>query len=152
MVDWVQRIHRHRSEDLEPGEHVRAAAVLQPAGNSRRLAAGSVGGLLGVLVASRLRRPSREPSAPEEGIASRFPDGTVIVGATEARLLVFGQSAASGRPTELRLALDRGDIASIEVDKGLFRDVTVVFADGTRRRFETPGPDKGIDRLVAELS
>lgn len=153
MADWVKRIHRFRGEDLDPGEQVRAAVLLHPSGNSRRLSAGAVGGVLGVLIAARVGRAGRErPVAPAGGVAATIPDGPLVVGVTDTRILVFGQSATSGRPTVLRVVLARDAVASIDVGTGVFRDVTFAFADGTSRRFETPGTDRSIDRFVAELS
>lgn len=152
MADWVKRIHKSCSGDLQPGEQVLAAALLQPHGNSKRLAMGAAGGALGVLVASKLRRKDDGTLVSDEGIAATIPDGTIVMGLTGGRVLLFGQAAMSGRPKELKATLARNDIAAIELGTGTaFRDVTIAFSDGTGRRFETPGLDKSIERLAAQF-
>ena len=154
MANWVKRISKHCSGDLQPGENVVAGVVLQKPGTTKRMAiGGGIGGAVGAAVASKMGNKGDGSTASDSGTAADFPDGPIILGVTPLRVLVFRQSGMSGKPNELVGTLPRGGIASVEVGSGkVAKDVRLVFDDGTEKMFETPGMDKSIEAFAAEFA
>ena len=154
MVDWAKRITKAAGDELRQGETVEVATLFQPSGMAGLLTGAAVGGMVGAAVASKLRKQDDGGLVTDEGIAASIPKVAVVVGLTSGgRVLVYVQGKMSGKPKEFAVALDRADIATIEVEPGkISKKVLVVFRDGTARVFESPALDKSIDAFVAALS
>jgi hypothetical protein len=154
MANWVKRIGKHCSGDLQPGENVVAGVILQKPGTTKRMAiGGGIGGAVGAAVASKMGNKDDGSTASGSGTAADFPDGPIIIGVTPLRVLVYSQAGMSGKPKELLATLTRREIASVEVGTGkVAKEVRLVFADGTAKTFETPGMDKSIGAFAAEFA
>ncbi|TVQ97362.1 MAG: hypothetical protein EA398_14655, partial [Deltaproteobacteria bacterium] len=99
MSKWFKRVMKERSQDLLPGETLRAATYFQSAGSaSARIAGGMAharGGSLaqeraGEAIQSAMQNASGRHHAPEGSHAALLPSPFGIFAVTDQRALVFG--------------------------------------------------------------
>lgn len=106
LADAVTAIARPA---LEPDESVSIAVGVMPKGAVGGIAAGSVGGAVGVIASSKILRSSEKEIEPT-GLPS---DPQQVIGLTARALLFFSRSRVTGRPKELRSSLPLEEIAAI---------------------------------------
>jgi len=136
MPDFVKLIHKHRSEDLHPGEEVAAAVFVQPTGAFGASVAFGMAGALGKAAADA-RRKKGEAEADPDSMAARVPGGRLVLAISPQRFMVFEHGAMSGRPKELAAEFGWDQVAGIELGEGkLKQQMTVRFADGSEAVFE----------------
>jgi hypothetical protein len=129
MPDFVKLIHKHRSQDLHPGEQVAAAVFVQPMGSMGASVAFGVAGAVGKAAADARRKKGEAEAAPDT-IAARMPGGRLVLGISPQRLLVFEHGTMSGRPKELVAEFGWDQIAGIDLGEGkLSQQLTIRFAD-----------------------
>jgi len=135
MPNFVKLIHKHRGQDLHPGEEILGAVFVQPTGSFGRSVAFGVAGAIGGAVADARRK--EEAAAEEDSLATRIPGGRVVLAFSAQRFLVFEHGAMSGRPKELIAEFSWDQIAGIELSDGkLKQDLTVGFSDESSAVFE----------------
>ena len=135
MPNFVKLIHKHRSQDLHPGEELLGAVFVQPTGAFGRSVAFGVAGAIGSAVADARRK--EQAVAEENSFAAQVPGGRVILAFSAQRFLVFEHAAMSGRPKELTASFSWDQIAGIELGDGkLKQDLTVGFTDDSSAVFE----------------
>jgi hypothetical protein len=140
MADWAKRARKALDGQLEPGETVVAAALLQPDSTMMATVARARGGAIGSAIHRRLQSPTDGELVEDSGIAATLGT-TVFYGVlTPHRFLVTDQSGLSGRPKGMRAVIRRADIARFDViEESLADRVVMTFTDGTGRRLEAPG-------------
>jgi hypothetical protein len=140
MADWAKRARKALDGQLEPGEAVVAAALLQPDDTMMATVARSTGGAIGSAIHRHGRRAPDGELEEDSGLAATLGT-TVFYGVlTQHRFLVMDQAGLSGRPKGMRAVLRRADITGFDVTKESLADrVVITFADGTARRLEAPG-------------
>ena len=135
MPNFVKLIHKHRAQDLHPGEEVVGALFVQPTGTFGRTVAFGVAGAVGGAVADA-RRKERD-AASEDSLAARMPGGRLVFALSAQRFMVFEHGAMSGRPKELSTTFSWDEIGGIELGDGkLKQELVVRFADGSTATFE----------------
>ena len=153
MVNFAKKIEKHRDQDLHPGETIQAAVIGQPSGSFGRQMGVQLGGVIGAVAAERRNKKRAEAAAdeaaatgaPDEGgLAAQVPGGEAIVlGLSVQRLLVFGHSKLSGRPTDLKAAFPIDQVESVSSEKKkLTSSMAVRFSDGSAIDFEIVRPAK----------
>lgn len=139
MANWTKKLTKAAAADLEPGEEVRSALFLQPAGTTTRLVARGLAGVVGAAIASRSGGGGGSDLVTDAGIAASLPDQPVVVGLTGRRVLVFGHSSLSGKPKGLLLALGLDQLARVDTEPQKATWAVVLhFADGTASVREAP--------------
>jgi len=137
MPDFVKLIHKHRAEDLHPGEQVAAAVFVQPTGTLGASVAFGMAGVLGKAAADARRKKGEAEAAPDS-MAAAMPGGRLILAVSPHRFLVFEHGSMSGRPKALAAAFGWDQIAGIELGEGRLKQrLTVRFADESEAMFET---------------
>ena len=140
MADWAKRARKALNGQLEPGETVVAAALLQPDDTMMSTVARGTSGVIGSAIHRRLHSSPDDDLVEDSGIAATL-GATVFYGVlTQRRFLVMDQAGLSGRPKGMRAVLRRADIVGFVVTKESLADrVVITFSDGTGRRLEAPG-------------
>lgn len=137
MPDFVKKIKKARSEDLQGGETLLAATIGQPSGTFSRQA---MGGLIGVLAAKKVAEKREESvgDTGETGLASTIPaNQQIVIGLSDRRLLFFHHGAMSGNPKELAAAFELRDVHEITLEKHkMTSSLTIRFVDNSARMFE----------------
>jgi len=139
VATWKKKIEKSVGGDIEAGEVLVEGMLLQPSGMVKGLVAKEVGGLAGAAIASRMGRSAEDATAPIGGTAAAFPDGPIVVGLTDRRLVAWSWAKLTGKPKELLAAVPRESVAAIDLEKqsATYR-VTVTFGDGSSRVYEAP--------------
>ncbi|MGI9610265.1 MAG: PH domain-containing protein [Acidimicrobiia bacterium] len=136
----AKKIRKSCASDLLPGEDIVAGTFGQPLGAfKKQVAFGAVGGLIGSMAGEKLSKGDRakNPVAIENSVASTIPEGKAVIGVTNQRLLFFGHSTMSGKPTDLKAAIPFNDVHRFDANHGKLKsEMTVTFADGSARAFE----------------
>ena len=152
MINFAKKIEKHRSSDLHPGEKIEAATFVQPVGEYGRMLGTQLGGVVGAVAAGRAAK-KREAEAEEEaagseapadgGLASQISVSPAVLGLSAQRMLVFGHSKLSGRPTDLDVAYSIQDVAGMTSEKKkMSATLDISFADGSTAQFEVVKPAK----------
>ncbi len=150
MADWTKKVSKAAAGDLQPGETVVAGVFLAAPGVAKKAAAFGAGGLIGAAVASKLTTKDDGTIVSDEGIAASVPDGPIVVGLTEQRVLLYSHGKLSGKPKDLVHSMARSDIAAVETEPGkVATKLTIVFADGTGKRYEAPRVGNSTDAFAA---
>ena len=135
MPNFIKLIHKHRAQDLHPGEELLGAVFVQPTGTFGRSVAFGVAGAIGSAVADARRK--EEDAAEENSLAAQIPGGRVILAFSAQRFLVFERSMMSGRPKELLTSFAWDQVAGVELGDGKLKQaLSVGFADGSSAVFE----------------
>ncbi|MEM7094226.1 MAG: hypothetical protein AAF567_14585 [Actinomycetota bacterium] len=131
----VKKVEKRRDElGIVRGEDVHAACTTNPKGTVARMTATQLGGVAGAVIAGKR---GDGVSSDTEGLAARFVDGQNYVVLTSHRMLLFGVSTWTGKPTDLKAQWNRADVAQITVEEGrLAYPMTIVFSDGSAVRIE----------------
>lgn len=139
MATWKKKIEKSVGGDIEAGEVLVEGMLLQPAGLVKTMTAKGVGGLAGAAIASQMGRSAEDAAAPLHGTAASFPDGPIVVGLTDRRVVAWSWAKLTGKPKELLAAVPRESVAAIDLEKqsATYR-VTVTFGDGSSRVYEAP--------------
>ncbi len=139
MATWKKKIEKSVGGDIEAGEVLIEGMLLQPSGLVKTMTAKSVGGLAGAAIASQMGRSAEDAAAPRHGTAAGFPDGPVVIGLTDRRLVAWSWAKLTGKPKAFLTALPLADVAPIDVEKqAATHRVTLTFADGSSKVFEAP--------------
>jgi len=137
MPDFVKKIKKARSEDLEDGEVLQAATIGQPSGTFSRQA---MGGIIGVLAAKKVAEKRSEAAEQDgtTGIAATVPgNAQIVIGLTDRRLLFFHHGAMSGNPKELAAAVELSDVHEITLEKHkMTSSLAMRFVDNSVRLYE----------------
>ncbi len=147
MVDVARKVRRQGSFLLEPGERVLAATVVNPVGYFDGDAA--VTGAAEILRAIRRGESHGDPDT-QPTLADSFPvvRNSILV-LTDRRWLSLGLGPLSGRIRRITGEWPHRDIPALEYHDGtLVNEVTVVFADGSRKSFAAVNGAHP-DRLIA---
>ena len=140
MADWAKRARKALNGQLEPGETVVAAALLQPDNTMMAKVARGTSGAIGSAIHRRLHSPPDDELVEDSGIAATLGSAAFYGVLTQHRFLVMDQAPLSGRPKGMRAVLHRSDIAGFDViEESLADRVLITFTDGTGRRLEAPG-------------
>ena len=140
MFDPIKKVQKKAGHDLEAGEQILDARVVQPAGLAMRQAVSGaafahIGGGAKVLMDRRTARYSNAQRAEIEGrggMAADFPTGKCFFTLTDRRVLVHSFAAMTGAPKDLLAAYPLTDFAGIEAKQGkLISKMTLVMADGS---------------------
>lgn len=148
MVNFAKKIEKHRSSDLHAGESIEAAMFVQPVGSFGRQMGIQLGGVVGAVAASRAGKKreseAEESEAPEGGgLAAEITVSPAVIGLSAQRLLVFGHSKLSGRPSDLDASYPIQDVESVTTEKKkLSSALEIRFADGSVAQFEVVRPGK----------
>lgn len=157
LIDFTKKVAKHCASDLQDGEQLQAAIFAQPAGMiSRQIAWGAVGGVVGMAAGEALakKRRAENPEADDRrGLAADIPVGKAVLAVTDRRFLVFGHSALSGNPKELKHALPIERVAEMvpnpkKLTVGLlirFDDDSVLDVDAPK----TSNPQALVDAFAA---
>lgn len=140
MIDLIKKVTKKAGHDLEPGETVIDARVIQPAGQAMRqaMAAGAFahfGTGAKILMDRREAGYTNEQRAQLEaagGMAAEFPAAKCFFTLTDRRVLVHSFGAMAGAPKDLLMAYPLTEFAGIEAAKGkLIGTMTLYMADGS---------------------
>ena len=135
MPNFVKLIHKHRAQDLHPGEEVLGAVCVQPTGRFGRAVAFGDAGAVGSAVADARRKEAEAPD--DDSLAARMPGGRLVLAFSRQRFLVFEHSAMSGRPKDLATEYGWDQIGGIELGEGKLKQaLTVQFSDESTAVFE----------------
>jgi hypothetical protein len=135
MPNFVKLIHKHRSQDLHPGEEILGAVFVQPTGTFGRSVAFGVAGAVGSAVADARRKEAEAPD--DDSLAARMPGGRLVLAFSRQRFLVFEHGVMSGRPKELAAEFTWDQIGGIELGDGkLKQELVVRFGDESTAVFE----------------
>lgn len=152
MADWTKKISKVAGDVLQPGEQLREGMFVQASGTTSHLMARSLGGIAGAAIAAKLRTKDDGSIDSTSGTAGAMPDGPIVLGLTDQRLLVFSHSKLSGKPKDLVHSLTKADLAAVDVQKGTATSkVTLVFADGTAKQYEAPRIGNDPDAFAAAV-
>lgn len=135
MAGWDKKIRKSVGGDLIADEELRAGVFVQPFGTTGNLMAKELGGLVGRALAGSKGRKDQS----ETGMASTLPDGRLVLGLTDHRLVVWGHSSLTGKPKGFKTSFPVADLAAVEIEK--LRTVCAFvlhFADGSSKLFEAP--------------
>ncbi len=137
MPDFVKKIKKARSEDLQSGEVLEAATIGQPSGTFSRQA---MGGLIGVLAAKKVAEKRHETveDSGTTGIAATVPGNEqIVIGLTDRRLLFFRHGVMSGNPKELAAAVELREVHEIALEKHKMTSSLIIrFVDNSVRMYE----------------
>jgi hypothetical protein len=140
MVDMAKKIRKSCASDLLPDEDIVAGTFGQPLGSfKKQVAFGSIGGIIGSIAGEKLAQRDRadNPEQIENSVASTIPEGKAVIGVSNQRLLFFGHSTMSGKPTDLKAAIPFHEVRGFDANHGKLKsELTVTFADGSARAFE----------------
>lgn len=122
MIDFAQRIAKHGSDLLHPGEAVLGAIQLMPpTGISWLAAGGATGGLLGAVVgavvdsAKDRKDEKRHTESEEPPQAAKFPANAVAaVAVTDRRLAFLTLTEGRAVPKELFLEIPYDELAGVQ--------------------------------------
>ena len=132
MVDMVKKLHKKSANLLNPGEQIRAAAVVTAPGQfKKQVAFGAIGGLVGAAVGSAVSGKAPEPEAGT--MADSVPSfRQAILAVSDQRWILFEQSAMSGAAKAVAAHWPLDAVTGIDIDAGkLTSKVHVSFADGS---------------------
>jgi hypothetical protein len=153
MANYIKKVSKAAEGDLQPGEQITAGVFLQASGATGKAMARGVGGLVGAAVASKLKSKDDGTIVSDSGIAATMPDGPIHVAVTSQRALVYSHGAMSGKPKDLKLTLQRGDIAGVALEPGkLTTQLTLMFSDGTGKVYEAPKMGNSADEFAAAIN
>lgn len=144
MPNWVKLVSRAIKGDLSSTETVQAGVFVQAGGFASRAMGQELGGIVGAAVAQRAQTKRQDAiggtaSSPDEGIAATLPNPPQILAVTNERLLFLSRSAMSGKPKKLEHAINRGEVAGVEVDeKKLAAGIIVRFVDESFVYYDAP--------------
>lgn len=136
-----------------PGEQLVDAITAQPVGGFKKQVGGAQLGIIGAVVSHKLAEKAQDKIGAES-VAPLTPFPPVgLVALTDQRLVVFKQSAMTGKPNEILAEYSRGSIAGMTYEKKkVTSNVTLSFIDGTSVTFETINvakPDEFVDSFNA---
>ncbi|BAN00497.1 hypothetical protein [Ilumatobacter coccineus] len=140
MIDLIKKVTKKAGHDLEPGEQVLDARIIQPAGQALRqaVAAGAfaqLGSTAKVVMDRRTAKFTNEQRAELEaagGMAADFPSAKCYFTLTDRRVLVHSFGVLAGAPKDLLVTYPLTDFAGIEAQKGkLIGKMTLYMADGS---------------------
>lgn len=140
MVNFAKKVQNKAGHDLETGEQILDARVVQPAGQALRNAA--VAGAARQVSAGMTYRMNRWQDrrdaehqaqvAATGALAAGFPEGKCFFTLTDRRVLVHSFAAMSGNPKDLLATYPLTDFADMEASGGaLVGKLTLTFADGS---------------------
>lgn len=140
MVNFVKKVQKAAGSDLEPGEQILDARVIQPAGQAMRnaIVAGATR-QVSATAHARMDRWRRDRNAADRAdqatsgeMAAGFPEGKCFFTLTDRRVLVHSFAAMSGNPKDLLATYPLTDFAEMEAAAGkLVSKLTLHMADGS---------------------
>ena len=160
MPDWVKRVHKERSADLQ-GESVRAACYFQGYGSaSSQIAYGMTRGILtdvadtplgtaetfaGRAADRQRRRAEGANTAPDGSIAALFPNTKGVLAVTDGRLIAFTykQGVFSTKIEEPAVVLPLTQLEGWFFKSGSIASVlSLAFTDDSEIHLELPVANK----------
>ncbi len=147
MSTWNEKIEKNVGADIQDGETLLAGLLLHPPRTAGRSMARGIGGAAAQVA---IRQSAQEPDVdPDLGFAATLPPGTMVVGITDKRFLVWGWTQLTGKPKTLLCELPIAELEAVETtaQKASTR-VVLRFADegGTAR--EAPKIGNNIDSFI----
>ena len=140
MVDLIKKVQKKAAGDIEAGETILDARVIQPEGQAMRQALGA-GAMVNFGVGARAlvdryaaRKDAEQRASIEEtgGLAAEFPTGKCFFTLTDRRVLVHSFAAMSGNPKDLLATYELTEFAGIDAERGkLISKMTLVMVDGS---------------------
>lgn len=140
MLDPIEKVRVYAGRDLQPGERIRAARVVQPAAlAARRAVAGGAFAHFGagakILMDRAAAKYTNEQRAAMErrgGMAVGFPTGRCFLTLTDRRVLVHSFDTMAAAPKDLLFAHGLTEFAGIDAPRRAPNaHVTLVMADGS---------------------
>jgi len=151
MSTWNEKIEKNVGADLQDGETLLMGLLLHPPRAMGRSMARGIGGVGGAAAQVAMRQSAQEPDVdPDIGFAATLPPGTMVVGITDQRFLVWGCSQVTGKPKALLCELPITELEAVETTAQKASTAVVLrFADESGTAREAPKIGNNIDGFVS---